>query len=139
MRKLLCAAGILLLCATAVLWADHAEENRIMTEMAEAMNLFADRMESLSAPEDFIEAANDYSATIEAIGKEMVAIMKAHPEWGEDPPADVEKSIEAYMEAAGRYDPAMQTATKYANDHPDHDGCQKAMSRLAKAAYEMYQ
>ncbi len=139
MRKYWMCVLVLLMCICGFAWADNSEEIAVITEMADAMNRFADRLEEIDDPEDFISATTEYAETIDRIGKDMVAVMEEHPEWGEDPPPDVAEPLRAYMEAAGRYVEAESKVTRYANDHPDHQGCQEAMKRFARAVYEMYQ
>jgi hypothetical protein len=138
MKKIGVISILLLLCAGLMLWADNSEEIETISEMAAAMNLFADRIDTMSSSEDFITAVTEHAETIETTGKDMVAVIGEHPEWGENPPADVEDALAEYMQASERYEPALQEATHYANDNQEDEECQKAFKRLATAMYEMY-
>jgi hypothetical protein len=131
-------SAVLLFCLAAFLPADTAEEARALEKMNGAMNLFADRMEALAGPQDFIEAVTGISAALEEDGKAMVAVYRENPEWAEEPPAEIKPVLEKNRAALTRYDQALNAAARYANDHPEHEGCQEAMKRLATAAYEMY-
>jgi len=116
----------------------NAEAKEIIAEMTDAMNLLAERVEEMSGPEDFVQACDQYAETVEAYGKKMYAIIKAHPEWGENPPEEMKETLTEYREALLNYDPAINAITKYANDHSENEAVQTAMKRLNTAVYQMY-
>ena len=97
MRKSMMVVAILLLCIAAVmqLAAETSNTNAkdIITEMTAGMNLLAEQVEEMSGPENFIEACNCYAKTVEAYGKKMYAVVKAHPEWGENPPEEMQAAM----------------------------------------------
>ena len=103
---------ILMMCAAGSVWADNSAAIETMNSMAEGMNLFAERVEAAEGTGDYIEAVTGYADTVETHGKDMVKIMKEHPEWGENPPADVKEPPNAYPEPAERIEPAMNEATR---------------------------
>ncbi len=117
---------------------DVEKAKEIFPKMTEAIHQFADRMDSLSTPEEFIQATTDYAQSVEEYGKEEVRLLKEHQDWWENTPPEIADVLNAYREAMSRYDPAMQTATRYANDHGEHEECQKAMKRMATALYEKF-
>ncbi len=143
MKKYGMVVGILLLCLTAVvqLAAEPSETDaqQVFAEMTAGMNLLAEQVAEMSSPEDFIEACNCYADTAEEYGKRMYAIIKAHPEWAENPPPELEATLAAYGQALMEYDPAMNAITKYANQHSDNEAVQTAMKRLNTAVYSMFQ
>ena len=142
MRKYMMVVTVLLLCLAAVMHlaaeTSDADAKEIITEMTAAMNLLAEQVEEMSDPEDFIEACNCYAETVEAYGKKMYAVVKAHPEWGENPPEEMQATLAKYGEALMRYDPALNAITRYANDHSENEAVQAAMKRLNTAVYMMY-
>jgi|SRR6056297_1828857 len=142
MRRSMMVVAILLLCIAAVmqLAAETSNTNAkdIITEMTAGMNLLAEQVEEMSGPENFIEACNCYAKTVEAYGKKMYAVVKAHPEWGENPPEEMQATLAKYGEALMRYDPALNAITRYANDHSENEAVQAAMKRLNTAVYSMY-
>jgi len=97
MRRSMMVVAILLLCIAAVmqLAAETSNTNAkdIITEMTAGMNLLAEQVEEMSGPENFIEACNCYAKTVEAYGKKMYAVGKAHPEWGEHPPEEMQAAM----------------------------------------------
>ena len=131
---------IMVLFGIAVLLpANPGAEADVMKRMNTAMSLFAERMETVSQPQEFITAANEMAAVLEEDGKAMGAIYREHAEWAENPPAEMAPLIEENRKVSPRYDMALSAAARFANNHPDHEGCQQAMRRLATAAYEMFQ
>jgi hypothetical protein len=119
--------------------ADPGAEADVMKRMNAAMSLFAERMETVSQPQEFITATNEMAAVLEEDGKAMGAIYREHAEWAENPPPEMAPLIEENIKVSPRYDMALSAAARFANNHPDHEGCQQAMRRLATAAYEMFQ
>ena len=97
MRRSMMVVAILLLCIAAVmqLAAETSNTNAkdIITEMTAGMNLLAEQVEEMSGPENFIEACNCYAKTVEAYGKKMYAVVKAHREWGENPPEEMQAAM----------------------------------------------
>lgn len=142
MRKYIMVVTMLLLCLAAVMHlaaeTSDTDAKEIIAEMTAGMNVLADHVEEMSSPEDFIEACNCYAETVEAYGKKMFAVIKAHPEWGENPPEEMHATLEAYGEALMRYDPALNAIARYANDHMENEAVQTAMKRLNTAVYNMY-
>src|SRR6056297_1108509 len=148
MRKSMMVVAISLLCLAAVMQLTAQTSNanvdadtdakEIIAKMTAAMNLLAQDVEEMSSPEDFIEACNRYAKTVEAYGKKMFAVVKAHPEWGENPPEEMQATLAKYGEALMRYDPALNAITRYANDHSENEAVQAAMKRLNTAVYSMY-
>ncbi|MFW6209568.1 MAG: hypothetical protein ACOC7X_12780 [Spirochaetota bacterium] len=142
MKKYGMVVGILLLCLAAVvhLAAEPSDENaqQVFAEMTAGMNLLAEQVAQMESPEDFIEACNCYADTVEEYGKRMYALMKAHPEWGENPPPELAETLAEYGEALMDYDPALNAITSYANDHTENEAVQSAMKRLNTAVYSMY-
>ena len=148
MRKYMMVVAISLLCLAAVMQLTaqtsnanvdaDADAKEIIAKMTAAMNLLAQDVEEMSSPEDFIEACNRYAETVEAYGKKMFAVVKAHPEWGENPPEEMQATLDEYGEALLRYDPALSAITRYANDHYESEAVQEAMKRLNTAVYSMY-
>ena len=131
--------GIVISTSATAEETDIEKAKEVFPNMTEAIHLFADRMETLSSPEEFIQATTDYAQTVENFGKEEVRLLREHQEWWDDTPAELTEVLNAYSEAMGRYDPAMQTATRYANDHSEHEECQESMQRFATALYEKFQ
>ncbi|MCF7915629.1 MAG: hypothetical protein K9L66_10725 [Spirochaetaceae bacterium] len=146
MRKIMMVVAISLLCLAAVMQLTaqtsnsdvDADAKEIIAKMTAAMNLLAQDVEEMSSPEDFIEACNRYTETVEAYGKKMFGLIKAHPEWGENPPEEMQATLDEYGEALLRYDPALSAITRYANDHYESEAVQAAMKRLNTAVYNMY-
>jgi hypothetical protein len=142
MKKYMMVVAVLLLCPTAVMQlaaeTSDADAKEIITKMTAGMNLLAQDVEEMSSPEDFIEACNRYAETVESYGKKMYALIKAHPEWGENPPEEMQATLAEYSEALMRYDPAISAITRYANDHSEHEAVQAVMKRLNTAVYSMY-
>jgi hypothetical protein len=132
------ALGVLIPAAGMAQETDIQTAKKIFPTMTEAIHLFADRVDSLSTPEEFIQATTEYARTVEEFGKEEVRLLKEHQEWFDETPAELSDVLTAYREAMSRYDPAVQAATRYANDHSEHEGCQEAMQRLATALYEKF-
>ncbi|MFP4567090.1 MAG: hypothetical protein ACLFNX_11370 [Spirochaetaceae bacterium] len=134
--------GSCLLCLILVMplaaQSSNAEAKEVITKMTAAMTLLAEQVEEMSSPQDFARACNQYAETVEAYGKKMYAIIQAHPEWGENPPTEMEATLAGYGEALTVYDPALTTLTRYANEHQDNEAVQRAMQRLNTAVYEMY-
>ena len=146
MRKSMMVVAILLLCLDAVTQLaaqtsntdTDADAKEIISKMTAGMNLLAEQVEQMEGPEDFIEACNCYADTVEAYGKKMYAVIKAHPEWGEDPPEEMQATLAEYGQALMDYDPAISAITRYANDHSEDKAVQAAMKRLNTAVYSMY-
>ncbi len=143
MKKCGMVIGILLLCLAAVMHlaaeTSDTDAKEVIAEMTAGMKLLAEQVEQMESPEDFIEACNCYADTVEAYGKKMYAVIKAHPEWGENPPPELEETLTEYGQALMEYDPALNTITKYANRHSDNIAVQTAMKRLNTAVYNMFQ
>lgn len=142
MRKYIMVVAVLLLCLAAVMHlaaeTSDTDAKEIIVEMTAGMNLLAEQVEQMESPEDFIEACNCYADTVEAYGKKMYAVIKAHPEWGENPPPELEETLTEYGQALMDYDPAISAITRYANDHYENEAVQAAMKRLNTAVYSMY-
>jgi len=142
MKKQIMLVGISLLCLVIGMplaaEPSNAEAKEIIAEMTAAMNLLAERVEKMSSPEDFVQVCEQYAETVETYGKKMYTIIKANPEWGENPPDEMKETLTKYSEALLNYGPALNTITKYANDHSENEAVQAAMKRLNTAVYQMY-
>ena len=142
MKNCKMVVGFVLLCLVAVMHlaaeTSDTDAKEIIAKMTTGMNLLAEQVEQMTGPEDFIEACNRYADTVEEYGKKMYSLIKAHPEWGENPPEEMQATLAEYGEALMRYDPAISAITRYANDHSENKAVQAAMKRLNTAVYSMY-
>ena len=106
------ALGIMIPTGVIAQETDIETAKDVFPKMTEAIHLFADRVDSLSTPEEFIQATTEYARTVEEFGKEEVRLLKENQEWFDDMPAELSDIFTEYREAMSRYDPAVQAVTR---------------------------
>ncbi|MFW6138727.1 MAG: hypothetical protein ACOC7U_06115 [Spirochaetota bacterium] len=130
---------VLLALPLVVAAGEYKKEIEVLNSMTAIMNEFADRMENATEVSEYITACDELADGIEKHGAGLVALYGEHPDWSEEPPAEVKEPLTRHMEASKRYEKALQKAVKYANNNMDNEDFQASFKRLNKAIYEMYQ
>ena len=138
MMKYVIILALLLLLPLAAAGGEYDEEITAIDKVTGIMNEFSDRMETASTSAQYVEACDELADGMEEFGAEVVAISRENPDWADEPPASVQEPMLRHMDAARRFETAMQKAVKYANDNMDDKVFQASFKRLNEIIYNMY-
>jgi hypothetical protein len=138
MMKTIVTIVILALIPLSLFAGEYDAQIAVMDKVTGIMNEFADQIEDASSPKEYANACDRLADGMEEYGPRLMEIAKNHPEWADNPPAEMQESMSSHMIASGRYEKALSRAVKFANDHMDDESFQASFKHLNKVLYDMY-
>lgn len=69
---------------------------------------------------------------------DMLELTRTHPEWGNNPPSELQQTINQFHEASRRFlVDALRRAVEFTNQHPDAPDLHDAFSAVNKLLYRL--
>jgi hypothetical protein len=98
---------ILALIPLSLFAGEYDAQIAVMDKVTGIMNEFADQIEDASSPKEYANACDRLADGMEEYGPRLMEIAKNHPEWADNPPAEMQESMSSHMIASGRYEKAL--------------------------------
>jgi ribosome-associated translation inhibitor RaiA len=117
----------------------YADDIAVIEAMTSAMGKFADKMEASDSKEDVIAATDALSDALDKIVQKMKAVTEKHPDWIDNPPAEVTDAMERHKVAMERFSSGLNELCRFTNDHADNQPLNDAYMRLNLIIFKMYQ
>ena len=132
MRKAYLFLSLLFLLTSSAWGADsYEEERRTLEEMTKVMESYIVALESSDAVEAMVKAINDLAQRLEALIPKMSEMAEKHPDWGDKPPLELQKTMERYVEVAKKFfAESLQKTVQFANKFQDDQPLQEAFGKL---------
>jgi cytochrome c556 len=129
-------SGFLAVSVPAFAEESYTKEISLMMQTVSAFDYCSGLIENAESVDAMSAALKSTADSLEKVIPDMLALTDAHPEWADNPPAEVRKSMDLFMAASQRFfGHALKRAYKYANDYPDNEAMQRAFGRVNKLLY----
>jgi len=118
--------------------AAFVEESQILNDFTAVMNTYH---QAITAAVDGEEVARANNTLAEGLRREIPrfnAMMAAHPEWQETPPAEIQESLQNYIMASQLcFGQALPRAVQFGNEHMEDQALQDSLAAINLALQEM--
>lgn len=114
----------------------YQKEIAIMKRTAEAFDRCSALIEKAASAEEMASALSTTADELQALFPEMTSVSQSHPNWGSNPPAEVQPTMKLFDSSVNRlFQAALPKAMAFVNRHPDDRLLSEAFSRVNAILY----
>ena len=116
---------------------DYTMEKELLVKCTKVMGGYADGMSQTQDLDEMARLAAKLTKELRPLLPDLIKMMKAHPEWADDPPAEIKETLDDYLGANVRMSRAFSRLTKNVNANQDNLRLNEAFAELNKLFYEL--
>ncbi len=130
-KKRIAISAVILLLLAGCGGGKYAEEKTMLTTVTATMETFTAAMASAGTPEDVASIIMSFTGKIENVLPKMKELTQAHPDWENNPPAELKTEFEKFKKATAKFqEEAVPKVMQFARNHADNPTLQSAIEKF---------